>query len=312
MSRILCIGPTPAAQRVMVFRNLALDAVNRATKTLDGAAGKSVNVAKVLNALGERPIATGFIGGDRGSLIEATLSDRGIETEFIRGGTETRQCITVIDESADTHTELVQESEMVSKDRYRQLMEIVRKWATRCRAMVMSGTLTPCAPVNFYRRCTQLAVECDVLSVVDAQGPALVEALKAGPGVVKPNRPELATTVGRELANERDVKNAMRELRERGAQRVVVTAGGEPALAFDGEQFWRIHAPKITAVNPIGSGDAFTAGLVWRLLCGDDLGEACRWASAAGAANALTIMAGEVRLKEVKRLAVEVKIEEIR
>jgi fructose-1-phosphate kinase PfkB-like protein len=51
---ILCIGTTPAAQRVMVFRKLALDAVNRAVSTMDGAGGKSVNVAKILKTLGDR------------------------------------------------------------------------------------------------------------------------------------------------------------------------------------------------------------------------------------------------------------------
>jgi len=50
----------------MIFRKLALDAVNRAVTTLDGVAGKSINVAKVLRALGDHPVATGFLGGERG------------------------------------------------------------------------------------------------------------------------------------------------------------------------------------------------------------------------------------------------------
>ena len=62
---ILCLGTTPAVQRVMVFRSLAIDAVNRAVTTLDGIAGKSINVAKVLRVLGERPMATGFLNGSR-------------------------------------------------------------------------------------------------------------------------------------------------------------------------------------------------------------------------------------------------------
>ena len=70
--------------------------------------------------------------------------------------------------------------------------------------------------------------------------------------------------------------------------------------------------PHIVAVNPIGSGDAFAAGLVWRLLRGDDLGEACRWASAVGAANALTLMAGEVDRDEVDRLARRTVTERLR
>ena len=64
-------------------------------------------------------------------------------------------------------------------------------------------------------------------------------------------------------------------------------------------------------VNPIGSGDSFTAGLVWRLLRGDDLGEACRWAATAGAANALTAGVGEVERAEVERLAREVEVQRI-
>jgi tagatose 6-phosphate kinase len=294
----------------MVFPTLALDSVNRAATTLDGAAGKSINVAKVLKALGEKPIATGFLGGDRGSQVQSALKERGIETDFVKIAPETRQCTTVIDESAGTITELVQESDAVPKDKYRELMGVVRKWAGRCKAMVISGTLTPCAPTDFYRRCVELARRCGHLSVVDAKGPALIETLKVRPGVVKPNRSELAATVGRELADDTDLMAAMRELYDRGALRVIVTSGKEPALAFDGQHFWRIHAPKIPAVNPIGSGDAFTAGLVWRLLRGADLGEACRWASAAGAANALTMMAGEIRRKDVLRLAAEVKVEE--
>jgi hypothetical protein len=51
---ILCLGTTPAAQRVMVFHRLELDAVNRACRTLDGVAGKSINVVKVLHAVGAR------------------------------------------------------------------------------------------------------------------------------------------------------------------------------------------------------------------------------------------------------------------
>ena len=158
---------------------------------------------------------------------------------------------------------------------------------------------------------TLLAENAGAVSVVDAQGAALTGALKAKPGLVKPNQTELAATVGRELKSEADVMRAMRELCERGAQRVIVTAGREPALAFDGKIFRRIITPRIQVVNPIGSGDAFTASVVWRLLRGDDLGEACRWGAAAGAANALTPLPGELKRKDVNRLAKDVRVRKI-
>ena len=295
----------------MVFPKLAIDAVNRAVRTLDGAAGKSVNVAKVLKSLGEQPLATGFLGGDRGADLRTLLQAREIEIDFIEVNARTRQCITVIDESGATQTELVEESQPVPEADYDALARVVQKLIPSCRAVVMSGTLTPGAPADFYLRCTRMANESGALTIVDAQGPALIEVLKAAPGLVKPNRSELAATLGHDLKEEAVALSAIRDLCDRGAQRAVITAGRAPALAFDGRKSWRIRSPRITAVNPIGSGDAFTAALVSRLLRGDDLGEACRWASAAGTANALTIMAGEINLNDVQRLLREVAIEEI-
>ena len=308
---ILCIGATPAVQRVMIFRRLVVDEVNRAVHTLDGAAGKSVNVSKVLKALGEAPIAVGFLGGARGEQIRGDLKGRGMELDFVATDIPTRQCITLIDETAHTVTELVEESRPVPDSAYALLMEKIRKWLGRCQAVIMSGTLTPGGPVDLYRRCAQWGREAGILTIVDAQGPVLIEALKAKPGLVKPNRVELAATVGQALEDETAIISAMRELHAKGAQRVVVTAGSEPALASDGAAMWRIRPPHISAVNPIGSGDAFTAGLAWRLVRGEDLGEACLWAAASGAANALTTMAGEVEAKEVERLAREITVERV-
>ncbi|HWH70192.1 MAG TPA: PfkB family carbohydrate kinase, partial [Candidatus Sulfotelmatobacter sp.] len=122
---ILCIGTTPAAQRVMVFRQLTLDAVNRAVTTLDGAAGKSINVAKVLKALGEEPLAVGFLGGDRGEALRAALTAQGIELEFLTVAARTRQCITLIDQATGNITELVEESRPISPMDYDDLASII-------------------------------------------------------------------------------------------------------------------------------------------------------------------------------------------
>ena len=295
----------------MIFRQVTLDAVNRAETAVECAAGKSVNVAKVLRALGQETVAAGFFGGDRGEQIRLILESKGIILEFVNVASRTRLCTTVIDQATGTHTELVEEGSPLAAADYAALEAIIECQVPRARAVVMSGSIARGGPADLYLRTAQQAREASVLSVVDAQGPPLVLALAARPGLVKPNRAELAATVGRALPDEPAVLAAMREVQERGAQGVVVTAGKEPALAFDGQRFWRISAPGIKALNPIGSGDAFTAALVWRLLAGDDLGEGCRWGSAAGAANALSLLPGEVERADVERLARAVRVESL-
>jgi fructose-1-phosphate kinase PfkB-like protein len=104
----------------------------------------------------------------------------------------------------------------------------------------------------------------------------------------------------------------MRRAIEMGASRVAVTLGGEGAMACDGRRCWRVTIPRIDVVNTIGSGDAFAAGLAKGLLDGRDFVEACRLAAACGAANALTIMSGEVHVEDVERILPEVGVEEIK
>jgi tagatose 6-phosphate kinase len=312
---ILCIGPTPAAQRVMVFQEVALDNVNRAITTLDGAAGKGLNVAKVLKALGEEPVFIGLLGGERGEQLRNMLDARAILVDCATVQPGTRQCITVIDQKHDLVTELVEESKSVPTAHYedllKNLLHRLEDSSSQCRAVTMSGTITPGGPIDFYLRCTQLARKAGALAVVDAKGELLERALTGKPDLIKPNRAELAATLAHPLTDERSVLDGMQVLRERGAVRVVVTAGRSPTLAFDGRTCWRILAPNIQALNPIGSGDAFTAGITLSLIRGDDLGEACRWGCAAGTANALTLMAGEVDPDAVNRLSKEVRLEQV-
>lgn len=308
---ILCVGTTPALQRVMRFSSLKLDAVNRAVMTLDGVAGKSVNVAKVLRSLGSEVTATGLVGGTSGRLVVSTLEGMGVHCDFVDVAVPTRQCVTVLDDLSGSHTELVEESRVVAAADFEALWGRIRSRLPGSGAVVMSGTIAPGGAVDFYERLTRLAGEMDVLSLVDAQGPPLLSALRARPGLVKPNRVELESTLQRPLAGERELLEGMRELSERGAARVVVTAGGGAILAWDGVRAWRIRPPVIKALNPIGSGDAFTAGLAWKLVAGDDLGEACRWGAASGSANAMTWMAGEVDAGVVKELAGRVEVSRV-
>lgn len=306
---ILCLGPTPALQRIMCFRQWQPNAVNRAVRTEDGIAGKAVNVAKVLHALGETPLLTGLVGGDAGQRLIAEIERRGLAQEWVHVPAPTRQCITVLDQATGSVTELVEESRPVPEEAYARLLAVVERHLSRCRALILSGTLTPGAPPDFYARCVALARQRGVWTVVDSQRDPLRAALAARPTVIKPNRHELEALLEQLLPEEAAVVRAMQTLHAQGAEVVLVSAGSAPLLLFDGSQFWQVIPPALQAVNPIGSGDALTAALVARRLRGDAWPEACRWGVAAGAANALTLMPGELDPQEVPRLHAQVRLQ---
>src|SRR6185436_7595676 len=106
---ILCLGTTPTVQRTMSFARLTVDDVNRAKSVRQFASGKSVNAARVLKALGEPCVATGLLGGDSGKFMREDLDRVGIAHDFVdTSPTATRLCLTLLDESNHTATELIE------------------------------------------------------------------------------------------------------------------------------------------------------------------------------------------------------------
>jgi 1-phosphofructokinase family hexose kinase len=282
----------------MVFDRLRPDEVNRAVSVYDYASGKSVNVARVLRTLGEDAFATGFAGGDRGAALVRDLDAAGVGNAFVTVAAPTRQCVTVIDRTARTATELVEESLPVGDEDWSRLGEQLDRLLTDASALVLSGSLPPGAPDDFYLSCLRRVTRAAMPVVLDTRGEPLRHALRHGGFVVKLNRDELAMTVGRALAADADVIRAARETMPRGGA-AVVTLGAGGAIATAGGAAWRVGVPAVETRSAVGSGDAFSAGLVMGLVRREALPDACAWGAACGAANAMTDLAGHLSAADV-------------
>lgn len=72
-------------------------------------------------------------------------------------------------------------------------------------------------------------------------------------------------------------------LRDAGVSSVVLTLGAEGSLVADADGIHRIHAPRVTAVDTTGAGDAYIGALAVGLARGDSLRDAARLATQVGA-----------------------------
>ena len=305
---IVCVGTTPVWQRSMVFEHLHLNEVNRAAGAVDYASGKSINVARVLRQLGRDDVrAAGFVGGDTGKAILANLRRDGIRRSFVRVNTTTRQCITAIDRSNGTATELVEEASRVGQQDWERLGERLDKWLPRATGCVMSGSLPRDGPNDFYRSCLR-RIPAGVPVILDARGEPLREALRHGGFVAKLNRDELGTTLGREIDSEQRLRAAIREVLPRDGC-VVVTAGADGAVVAKADGAWRVRPPRVEAKSAVGSGDAFAAGMILKLVAGAPVQEAAAFGAACGATNALSELAGWVAQADLDRLLPKVVVE---
>jgi tagatose 6-phosphate kinase len=309
---IVCLGTTPVFQRSMVFDRVTPDDVNRATAVYDYASGKSPNVARVLHTLGEDPVVTGFAGGDRGRALAADLDRIGVRHDFVWVEAPTRQCVTVIDRATGTATELVEESAPVRPEDWDALDQKLAQLIPDALACVFSGSLPPGAPKEFYYTCLNAFCPPDMPVILDARRQALRRATRSTRQHVIPklNHGEFIETWGPSATSEEGLRELLRFLPPvMGC--AVVTQGARGAIAVDSERerAWRVLPPAVLARSAVGSGDAFAAGMIFEIVRGKGVEDACALGAACGAANAMTDLAGHLSAQDVESLRSQVRIE---
>lgn len=315
---ILAAGLTPAWQYVLVFDDLVPGEVNRARESRWFASGKAANVALAVHSLGAKSTLLSFIGGATGAALVEDFEATGARAEWVTSGTPTRVCTTLIHRAGGETTELVENSGTVTPQELNRFARSFAAAAATAEVIVLSGSLPTDTPRRYYRDLlTSVGDSAPALGrrgkgparlILDVRGPELLECLTFRPFLIKPNREELATTVGRPLDDDSDLLAAMRELNAAGAEWVLVTNGGSPAWLTSSKETWRISPPAdVSVVNPIGCGDSVAAGAAVGLLEGLPALQGVALGLGAAAANLERMECARFESERARRWAAEVQ-----
>ena len=299
---IICCGFTPCIQRILEFKTVEKGLVNRASRVTIGIGGKGANTSRMVSQLGGRSKLIGFAGGVNGRLLEELLAQEGVAFRHVDVVGETRICQTLVEAGNPETTELVEEMLPITPSEWQAMISLFQSLDLSGSVVTISGKLPAGAPVDAYAQIAEMAVGSRV--ILDAPGDPLLLALEYKPFMVKINDAELLQTVGGD-----DFLAACRELIGRGAQSVLITRGGRSAFFVNKSQSFKIFPPRIEAVNPVGSGDAVTAGLAVNLSRGRGISKAIAAGIACGSANALNLISGHLNPSEVDRLLGAVRVE---
>lgn len=308
---ILCLALTPAVQRTLFMEAMRPGEVNRARRTRISAAGKGVNVAAALARLGARPRLIGFRGGPSGAFIARALNDLGVDAHWIETEAETRHCHTAVEGDGTRVTEWVEEAAPPTLGEWATFDRLFAEQAPECSWLAISGALPPGAPAERLMEIARGARKAGLALLIDSQGAPLRAALDAKPDWVKLNSEELEITTGLPARDPTSCMAAMRALRARGAQNVLVTAGADECCLLAGESSWRIQPPTVKALNPIGSGDSVTAGLLHGLTTGRSAIASAVWGIACGSANAMSEIPALFDRADVEALLSRVRVTSI-
>jgi sugar/nucleoside kinase (ribokinase family) len=158
-------------------------------------------------------------------------------------------------------------------------------WLAKLKVFYLGGLFAlPSLRVEALAEVLQFCRSKGVLTVVDVVVPEGVTGMQSLDKVLPfvdvftPNRDEARAFTG--LAEPLDQLNAFRAA---GARTVIVTCGSDGAVAMQEDETWRCGAYQMDVIDPSGSGDAFTSGVIRCALKGYGLPDTLRYASAVGA-----------------------------
>lgn len=281
---VICICLSPGFQRSVIVDSLIPGEVNRLKSVIVDAAGKGVNVCRVLQRLGIEAFCLAQGGSNADELISLARLE-GLDLRLIPSSGPLRTCTSIVETSLVTGrrvTELVEPSSPVDDVCVHAMTQMVQAMLPSATALVLAGSMAPGYPAGYLARLARMARECGVPILLDGQGSVLIDTLAARPAVVKINLAEFAATffAGRFSGGEHggvlaeplvsaEIINAVAEVSRNHATSFVLTRGAESILLAGGGEVRLIPVPALAAeqvINPIGSGDAFLAGLLAQLL----------------------------------------------
>jgi 1-phosphofructokinase len=301
MARILTLTLNPALDLAIRVGSIRLGEVNRTESTRIDAAGKGINVARVLAGLGHDVTVSGLLGTDNETLFVRTFTELGLHDAFIRVPGETR-INAKLSETGGRVTDLNGPGPMIPAHALDALTERLESLLSGLEAVVISGSLPPnvtpakLASLVFVARARRVPVW------LDTSGAALVAGLGARPSGVKPNEKELADWAGHPLDTSEARLQAALRLNSEGVEDVIVSAGAEGVIWAQRGDALMAESPRVSVVSTVGAGDTLLAGMLHGVLSGWPREQGLRFATALAAESVRHIGVGDPRTADFEQL----------
>ena len=281
-NKVITVTMNPSLDKTILLYKFIPNGLNRVKSASLESGGKGINVGRVLKNFGVDVTVTGLIAGRHGDSILEQLNAGGLDCDFLRIGGDTRINLKIVDESTNKVTEINEQGAYVQPEELNAFLEKFRTLSSQAEIVILSGSLPPGVPVDFYAQCTMIAKNNGAKVLLDADGLVLYEALKALPYAVKPNLQELGTIFHQEFNNYRQVEEAAKKLHDTGIEIVIASMGPDGAVYVNNHEIYKADSWDIPVKNTVGAGDAMVAALAYSILNENDLHEIARLTTAAG------------------------------
>jgi 1-phosphofructokinase len=311
---ITTVTLNPALDMTLGVKEFRTDDSNRVEWVLKNPGGKGINVSRIVNVLGGQVNTIAFLGGYTGDQLRDLLKEEGVILWQVESEQETRMNVTFVVEKDGTQTRLNQRGAEITASELKSLFDLITNVGDNSDFLIISGSLPPNVSKDTYKKIIYLVKKHSerVKVVLDADDGSLREGLKGRPFLVKPNIHELERLLGVKIKSEQDIFKCALQVQRMGAANVVISRGQKGALALtETGDYYSVSAAKVKVASTVGAGDAFVAGLVYKLNQGKKFPEALGYACAVSTAMVMTPGTELCRKSDVTMLQNKVKVNKL-
>lgn len=308
-SMIITVTLNPAVDKTIAIDSFKINSVNRVKKSRRDAGGKGINVSKVLMELGEKSIATGFLGGETGLSIGNYLEKINIENNFITVAGETRENLKIVDPMNNTFTDINDIGPSINSSNVDQLKKTINELTIKNKLIIFSGSLPNGCPEKIYKDLIEIAHKNDAYVILDTYGKPFELALEGKPNLIKPNIEELEEYFNQKLETvEAIVNSVQRRIIQKGIDSVVVSLGEKGALLINENSFYKTEGVNVKVKSTVGAGDAMVAGIAFSIKNDYDESKQLLYGSAAATGNIMTPGSQTGDIDTIKELLKKISI----
>lgn len=306
IKQFAALSLSPALDITLRVQNLAQE-YNAVLHEQCEAAGKAVNVARVLHSFGVSCRTLVLAGTDNLHKYRARLAQDGLTCEFVETDGEIRENISVV-QADDSLFRLARPGFNVTQEK----LEAVR---ARLVPMVEPGTLFIAAGRN--PRGVTGAQLCSLCDTARALGGALAvdtcslteqELFSIRPWLIKPNIEELEQLAGEKLTTKEAVLRAAERYRKNGVENLLISMGGEGALFCGEGGVFYAAVPRVHVKSTVGAGDSTLSGFIMAYAAGKPVEECVRIAASFGTASVLLDGTNPPKESDLRKIYPQVQV----
>ncbi|MFH4615591.1 1-phosphofructokinase [Vibrio diabolicus] len=309
-SKVVTITLNPALDLTGSVNELNVGSVSLVQQSNLHAAGKGVNVAKVLSDLGADVTVTGFLGKDNPELFHQLFNDIGVKNEFVEVQGATRINVKLVEASGNV-SDINFPGVQVTADEIAHFEETLFRLAETHDYFVLAGSLPGGVTAEQCAAWIKALHQQGKKVLFDSSKAALKSGIEAHPWLIKPNDEELGDFVGEHLETPEQCQAAAQTLSDKGIENIVVSMGADGVMWLNQGEWLRAQPPRMNVVSTVGAGDTLVAGLCWghmQLMPKNDL---LRFATALSALAVSQVGVGLTSQEELENIKLQTEVSEL-